>query len=113
MEYSGLWTHKLFRAQNPAHGVRIDYWIKEYTNEGVRVTIEDANGVVVKTLGGSNAPGYNRVMWDLVPEEWQQLTDQGEDTLFTPFHVRPGEYTVKLAMGKHRAEGKFKVLPRR
>jgi photosystem II stability/assembly factor-like uncharacterized protein len=113
VEYSGLWTHKVFRSPNPPSGVRIDYWIKEFMNEPVRITVEDANGVVVKTLAGTNAPGYNRAVWDLVPEEWQQLTDQGEDTLFVPFHVRPGEYKVKLAMGEHKAEGKFKVLPRK
>jgi hypothetical protein len=111
--YSGLWTHKVFRAPNPPMGVRIDYWIREYTGEPVRVTVEDAKGVVVKTLVGNNAPGYNRVVWDLVPEEWLQAADQGEDTLFVPFHARPGTYKVKLAMGEHKAEGTFKVLPRK
>ncbi len=113
MPTSGLWTHKMFRAPNPPAGVRIDYWIKEFVNEPVRVVVEDSKGVVVKTLGGSNAPGFNRVVWDLVPEEWQQLTDEGEDTIFTPFHVRPGTYKVKLSMGKHKAEGTFKVLARK
>jgi len=111
--YSGLWTHKVFRAPNPPMGVRIDYWIREYTGEPVRVTVEGAKGVVVKTLVGNNAPGYNRVVWDLVPEEWLQAADQGEDTLFVPFHARPGTYKVMLAMGEHKAEGTFKVLPRK
>ena len=113
IEYSGLWTHKVFRAPNAPMGARVDYWVREYTGEAVKVTFEDAKGNVVKTMFGNNAPGYNRVVWDLVPEEWHQLNDQGEDTLFTPFHVRPGEYKVKLSMGEHKSEAKFKVLPRR
>jgi photosystem II stability/assembly factor-like uncharacterized protein len=112
LEYSGLWTNKIFRAPNPASGVRIDYWIGEYTGDSLSVTIENDKGVVVKKLSASNAPGFNRATWDLVPEEWLQLNDRGEDTLFQPFHVPSGEYTVKLKLGKHTAEGKFTVLPR-
>jgi photosystem II stability/assembly factor-like uncharacterized protein len=113
LEYSGLWTHKIFRAPNPPAGVRIDYWINEYTGDDVQVLIEDARGVVVKKLSGSNAPGYNRVTWDLTPEDWLQLADKGEDVMFQKFQVNPGHYTVKLLMGKVKAEGKFEVLPRR
>ncbi|MBV6457113.1 MAG: hypothetical protein HONBIEJF_00220 [Fimbriimonadaceae bacterium] len=113
LEYSGLWTHKLFRAPNPPMGVRIDYWISAYTGDDLSISVENADGVVVKKLGGSNAPGYNRVTWDLTPEEWQRLNDKGEDLLFMPFQVAPGTYTVKLTMGKLKAEGKFQVLGRR
>jgi len=112
LEYSGLWTHKLFRAPNPPMGVRIDYWIAEYTGDDMSITIENSDGVVMKKLGGSNAPGYNRVTWDLTPEDWLRLPDRGEDLLFMPFQLVPGTYTVKLLMGKLKAEGKFQVLPR-
>lgn len=110
--YSGLWTHKIFRATNPPLGVRIDYWISEYTAEDVSITIEDAKGVVMKKLGGSNAPGYNRAVWDLTPDEWLQLHDENEDTTFQPFQARPGRYKVKVSMGKVKAEGEFEVVGR-
>ena len=110
--YSGLWTHKLFRAPNPPLGVRIDYWIGEYTGDDVSITIEDAKGVKMKKLSGTNAPGYNRATWDLSPDEWLQLHDENEDTTFQPFQARPGTYKVKIAMGKLKAEGTFEVLPR-
>jgi photosystem II stability/assembly factor-like uncharacterized protein len=113
LNYSGQWTHKVFRAANPATGARFDYWVRDYTGDPVKVTVEDSTGTVVKTLAGNNAPGFNRVCWDLVPEEWLQVADQGEDTLFTPFQARPGRYKVKLAMGEHKAEGSFRVLERR
>ncbi len=113
IDYPGLWTHKVFRAANPPAGVRFDYWISEYTADELKVTVEDAKGNVVKSMGGSNAPGYNRVTWDLQPEEWLQLADKGEEPNLQKIHVRPGTYTVKLSMGEHKAEGKFEVLPRR
>ena len=94
-------------------GAKIDYWVNEYTGEAVSVTIEDSKGVVVKSMSGNNAPGYNRVVWDLVPEDWQQLADKNEDTWFAPFHVAPGKYKVKLKMGDHKASGTFTVLPRK
>lgn len=113
LDYSGLWTHKVFRANNPPAGLRIDYWISEYTGDDLSVTIEDSAGALMKKLSGSNAPGYNRITWDLVPETWRQCADQGEDTLFQPFQCRPGEYKVKMKMGKLKAEGTFNVIDRR
>lgn len=113
LEYSGLWTHKVFRAPNPPAGVRIDYWLGEYPNEEVSITIEDAQGVVMKKITGSNAPGYNRATWDLTPNDWLQALDRGEDTLFQSYQVQPGKYKVKLTCGKLKAEGRFQVLPRK
>lgn len=112
LEYSGLWTHKMFRAPNPPTGVRIDYWISEYTADDLKITIENEKGVVVKKLAGSNAPGFNRAVWNLVPEEWMRLPDKNEDILFQEMHTPPGVYTVKLKMGKVKAEGTFTVLAR-
>ncbi len=109
MEVPGSWTHKMFRAANPPAGVRIDYWVREYLNEDFSITVEDSKGVQMKKLTGSAAPGFNRVTWDLVPEEWLQVGDQGEEPWIQPFHVRPGTYKVKLKLGDHTAEGTFEV----
>lgn len=111
LAYSGAWTHKTFRAPNPPMGAVFDYWIAEYTGEDVSVVVEDAHGAVMKKLSGSNAAGYNRVVWNLEPEEWRKVADRGEDPLF-PFHAPAGEYTVKLSMGDHKASAKFRVLER-
>jgi photosystem II stability/assembly factor-like uncharacterized protein len=111
LEYPALWTHKAFRAPNPPAGARIDYWIGDYTGDPVEGRVEDSKGVVVKRLSGTNAPGYNRVTWNLEPEEWLKLADLGED-LWNPFHVRPGEYRVTLKMGDLEASRTFEVLPR-
>lgn len=110
-EYPGTWTHKVFRAANPPEGVRIDYWVSANTGDSVEVVIKDQHDAVVKKLSGSGAAGYNRVSWNLVPEEWRQLADKGEEP-FSVFHARPGTYKVELSMGDHKASGTFEVLPR-
>ncbi len=112
LEYGGLWTQKMFRAPNAPKGVRINYWIREYTGDDVKVKIEDSKGVVYKELTGSNAPGINRVTWDLVPPEHLRLNDSGEEPWIQAFHARPGEYKVTVSMGDHKATGKFVVMPR-
>lgn len=111
IDYPGLWTHKVFRAPNAPAGVRIDYWVSEYTGDPVEGRIENSKGVVVKKLVGTNAPGYNRITWNLEPEEWLKLADEAEDP-WIPFHVRPGEYKVVLKMGELEAQATFEVLPR-
>lgn len=110
--YNGLWSHKLFRAPNPPMGVKIDYWISEYTGDDISITIENEKGVTMKKLSGSNAPGFNRAVWNLQPDDWHKLADKGEETMMNDFHSRPGSYTVKIKMGDHSAEGTFKILPR-
>lgn len=102
LQISGLWSHKVFRAPNPPKGVRIWYWLAEYTGDDVKIKIEDAKGLLIKELTGSNAPGLNRVTWDLVPPEHLRLSDQGEEPWIQKFFVRPGEYSVTVTMGDHK-----------
>lgn len=112
LAYNGLWSHKLFRAPNPPMGLKIDYWVAEYQGEEVSVTIENEKGVTVKKLSGSGAPGFNRVVWNLQPDDWLKLADKGEEMFMNDFHARPGQYTVKLKLADHTAEATFKILPR-
>ncbi len=111
LSYNGVWTHKAFRGANPTMGARIDYWVSAYTGEEVKVKVEDAKGVVVRELTGSGAPGWNRVVWDLQPEEHLRLPDGGEDTLMNKFHCRPGEYKVTVSMGDHKVTKTLTILP--
>ena len=111
LEYGGLWEHKVFRAPNPPKGVRVNYWIKEYTAEDVKVRIEDKNGILMKEFAGTNAPGLNRATWDLVPPEHLRLLDQNEDPIM-PFHIRSGEYKVTVTMGETKVEKTMTVLDR-
>ncbi|MBS1723774.1 MAG: hypothetical protein JSS66_12570 [Armatimonadetes bacterium] len=110
LNYNGVWTHKAFRAPNAPRGVRINYWIREYTGDDVKIKIEGEKGVIVKELTGSGAAGLNRVTWDLVPPEHLRLNDQGEEPWIQEFFIRPGEYKLTISMGEHKAEKIMTVL---
>lgn len=99
LTYGGLWSDQVFRAANPPMGARINYWLSEYPNEEVSIKIENAAGKEVYKATGTNAPGLNRVVWDLQPKEELRVANQGEEPgqlFFTP----PGEYKVTISCGK-------------
>jgi len=110
LQYNGLWTHKMFRAANAPRGVYIDYWINEYTADDVSISIENEKSVVMKKVTGTNAPGFNRAVWNLEPDDWHKLADKSEEMMMNKFFARPGKYKVKIKMGDHTAEGSFTIL---
>lgn len=110
--FGGIWTDQVFRAPNPPMGARITYWLRDYPGKDVSFTIENEAGLEVAKLSGPNAPGVNRVIWDLQPHEHMRLPDQGQES-DQPFFVPPGVYRVKGTCGKHKVEGTFEVLPLR
>ncbi len=48
---------KLFRAQNPARGSAISYWLKAEPETDVRITITDITGREIRTIVGHEARG--------------------------------------------------------
>ncbi|MCG9894109.1 MAG: hypothetical protein MH204_01370, partial [Fimbriimonadaceae bacterium] len=99
LTYGGLWTDQLFRAKNRPFGAVLNYWLPEWKDEPVKITIKNGAGLVVAELTGPNAPGLNRAVWDLQPKEEQQLPDGGQDLMFNPFLVASGDYTATLTWG--------------
>jgi hypothetical protein len=95
LSYGGVWGHRAFKAANPPFGATIHYYLPAHTTDEVKVSFADASGRTVRTLTGTRDPGFNRVTWDLQPEEEERLGD-GEQKEFVP----PGEYAVTLAVGK-------------
>jgi photosystem II stability/assembly factor-like uncharacterized protein len=110
LHYNGLWSHKMFRAANAPKGIYIDYWISEYAGDDISCIIENEKGVKMKTLSGTNAPGFNRIVWNLEPDAWHKLADKSEEMMMNKWHCRPGKYKVKLKMGEHTEEGTFEIL---
>ena len=107
LDYGDLWSDRMFIADNPAMGGQITYWIREYADEEVGLSIADASGHVLRKLVGTNRPGLNRVVWDLQPEEDQRLGNA--DNL--PEFVVAGEYKVSITYGDHKAHTTITVLP--
>jgi photosystem II stability/assembly factor-like uncharacterized protein len=56
---------KHFRAQNPARGAAIGYWLKSEAAGDVRISIADITGREIRSLVGTKTAGLNRVRWDL------------------------------------------------
>jgi photosystem II stability/assembly factor-like uncharacterized protein len=108
--YNGLWSDQIFRAANRPNGALICYWVGEYTGDDVSISIKNGQGLEVAELKGSNAPGLNRVVWDLQPKEAQRLPDNGQEP-WLDFFVPAGEYEVTVKMGDLEEKGALMVLP--
>lgn len=111
LNYGGLWTDQIFRAENRPMGAVINYWLKDYTGEDVKISIENEKGLEVAALTASGHKGLNRAIWNLQPKEEQTLPDDGRDIMFQPFLAAEGNYKVKLTCGKLKAEKNLVVLP--
>lgn len=102
--------------ENPRYGASLNYFLKEPVAGGVKVTIADAQGTIVRTLTGTNRAGINRIHWDLRHEpsmeirlhtspmyadhiipgpEGRVAPGTGRLSILAP----PGTYTVTLAAG--------------
>ncbi|HEV8600578.1 MAG TPA: hypothetical protein VGQ69_14555 [Gemmatimonadales bacterium] len=99
---------KVWRGENPPYGAVLSYFVKD-TLKGLRWTIKDAQGQVIRTLRDSvAAPGVHRLAWDLRYD----VSPPGEPVVAgasggggggfggggAPYVV-PGSYTVTLAAG--------------
>jgi photosystem II stability/assembly factor-like uncharacterized protein len=114
----GAIGQKVFLGPNPPSGALITYYLKSKpdSKEKVKVTISDKDGKVIRDLDGTKEAGVNRVNWDL---RTQSVTEPPQTATETPagppaaaagggfggftgaLRVEPGEYTVKVAAGKH------------
>lgn len=104
-----------FRAENPAYGATITYYLRENAGADVTLTITDKSGKAIRSLKGSGAPGIHRVAWDL---KWKdKVTDEeaaraGVETLSERdalAWVQPGDYTVTLDLGTSSLKTEVKV----
>ena len=102
-----------FVGPNPEFGAYINYYLKSPVSEAVKVTVSDAGGSVVRELTGPKQAGIHRVVWDL------RTTAVGPIPLgmyMDPNYtnagplVVPGEYTVKVTVGRQEHSKKVRVL---
>ena len=60
----------------------------------------------MRTLTGTSRPGFNRVVWDLLPEKDQRLGNPDDLPEFAP----AGKYEVTVSYGKKKQSTVVEVL---
>jgi photosystem II stability/assembly factor-like uncharacterized protein len=134
-EVQGIKTESsMSTGRDPRYGAGIDYWLAGDDVESVRVTIEDADGTIVRELRGPTRSGLNRVQWDLrheAPElprfytkppgrDWVPLEQGGDRVVYVwdidlirghrgPLAV-PGTYTVRVTIDGDEHATSLEVL---
>jgi photosystem II stability/assembly factor-like uncharacterized protein len=94
-----------FRGENPAIGALINWYVRDFTGDTVKISITNAADQPVANLTAPGTPGLNRIVWDLRLTK-DLLTDYGGEG---PKFVRSGEYTVTLSFGKTKVKQKLVV----
>ncbi len=98
-------TSGVYRGANPPEGALIDFYVKEYTGDPVKITITNAAKATVANLSAPGTPGFGRVTWDLRLTKDLLVEYGGEGGKF----VRPGDYEVTFTHGKTKQTQKLKV----
>lgn len=107
LSYGGLWSDRMFIADNPPLGGVVNYWIRDFTNDSVKLTIKDPHGHVVRKLDGTNRRGLNRVVWDLQPDPKQRLGNPHGMVEYVP----AADYSVTVTLGDRSQTVTQHVLP--
>ncbi|MEM7228022.1 MAG: hypothetical protein AAF432_04320 [Planctomycetota bacterium] len=107
MGAGAMWSDAMFVAENPPVGANLHYWIREYTDEDVKISITDAQNRPVRKMKGTNRPGMNRVVWDLQADKTKQIGNPDD----LPEFVAPGTYTVNIMFGDRKQSTTIEVLP--
>lgn len=95
-----IWGQRIFQANNPPSGASLNYFVREWTGDGVSIAITDSAGRSVASVSGPGTPGLHRVTWDLQPDRKDRMprTEWGGQ----PAYVPPGRYRLKLTYGKEK-----------
>ena len=106
-----LYGQRQFTAENEPVGLAVNYYLKNKREDGVRITVSDPYGEVIRRLEGPGEAGINRVVWDMRRE--------AEDTGEEESRRRPrrgewadtGEYVITLEADGKTLSRKARVLP--
>lgn len=104
--YDGLWSDTMFIAPNPPMGAVITYWVREWSDQPVKVSIKDGKGEEVASLTGQANPGFNRVVWDLQRTAKERLPNPDGLPNFLP----AGTYVVEATLGEENVRTDLEVL---
>jgi len=107
-EKSAHWGNDRFGAKNPAYAI-IDYWVKEHSPDGAKLTIADAKGATVRELEGAAETGINRITWDLTRAKEQRIDPPETREAGQSNFVAAGDYVLTLKIGKETSTSKLAV----
>jgi hypothetical protein len=89
----------VFVGENAPRGALIHYYLKSTATGGVKISIADATGRVVRELDGTNTAGINRVLWNLAAGGQGGGGAAGGRGGGGGGAVEPGTYMVTLSVG--------------
>ncbi len=104
---NAAWGNRFFKAKNPPFGANINYYLKAFTGDEVKITIADAAGKKMRELTGTQYPGFNRVVWDLQFDPTGRVGAPGPGE--QPELVPAGEYTVTMGVDEKKLTAKVVV----
>ncbi len=118
----------------------INYYLRNDVKGGVKITLTDSKGNIVRELRGTGSKGINRVKWNLCYEDigqgklrtrppgnptvveekrfrttweregWYPILSWGTSAGFAGIRVLPGEYNIKLEAGGKTLTGKLNIV---
>ena len=105
---SAFWGNDRFGAKNPPYAT-LNYWVKERSADGAKLTVADAKGLTVRELNGPAEAGLNRIAWDLTRDKQQRIDPPEAENPGQISFVAAGEYDLTLSVGKNKTKAKLTV----
>ena len=121
---------RTYIAKNPAYGAYVNFYLAKKADEPVKLTINDSDGNLVRTITDSTAKaGVNRIVWDLrygqgtrlnaptttrrrrfgaggpkiTPGTFAVILEAGGKTLTSSIMVRP-DFRIEMTPGDYQAQ---------
>jgi photosystem II stability/assembly factor-like uncharacterized protein len=98
-----------FLGPNPPRGASIVYYLKEAQSGPVQLLITSVAGDTVKKIMAPGYAGLQQVTWDLSRDKPRPREKGGPTSTAELKRVEPGEYVVRLTVGKEKLERRVKV----
>ncbi len=106
-----LYGDRHLATPNEPNAIIIYYYLKEKTEENVKIAITDPYGKVLNQLNGKAEAGINRVLWNMRIQPPQEPSTQPQRRWERPL-AEPGEYVVILEVGDKKFKRKALIQKR-
>lgn len=107
----GLYGDRHISTPNEPNAIVINYYLKDKTQENVKITITNPDGRVLSNIEGKTEAGINRAIWNMriqPPERQESQTRRRWGGIL----AEPGEYVVILEIGDKKLTRKAVIKKR-